>query len=163
MTSLRRSLRCSYAPVTLRLGEVWSGQTLLAVLYQRREQGRPSAWCLAPKASDFKAPAVVRTPRFGATDSRTLCGARGSMPRRGSVPHLGSVASRVALGDGTGYAKIEPDRNGVRVGDLAVVAKPVTWAGRVATVEVVAVPYGDRHILSTQLTATPRCRRELSS
>lgn len=160
--ALQKQFQCSYASVTLRLGEVLSSQPLLAVLYQRRERGRPSSWCLAPEPSDFSASVVVRTPGFGARDSRILCGARGSMPRRGSVPYLGSMAARVALDGGAGYAEMEPDRNGGRAGDFAVVAKPVTWAGRVAKVAIVAVPFRYRYLLSPQLTAIHDTRRACS-
>lgn len=88
-------------------------------------------------------------------ESRVLYGAMGSMPRRGSVPYLGSMAARIALEGGTGYVEMEPERNGGRVGDFAIVAKPVTWAGHVAKVAVVAVPYHDRHILLARLTDFP--------
>ena len=159
VVTLQKQFQCSYASVTLRLGEVLSARSLLAVLYQRRERGRPSTWCRAPEASDFRASVVVKTPGFGVRDSRILCGARGTMPRRGSVPYLGSMAAQVALAGGLGYAEMEPD--GGRAGDFAMVTKPVMWAARVAKVAVVAVPYRDRHVLSPQLTEISRSRRAL--
>ena len=128
---------------------------LLAVLYQRKEQGEPSSWCPAPEASDFKASVVVRTPGFGVRTSRMLCGVRGGMPRWGSVPYIGSLAARVALAGGFGYAEEEPSGGD---GDIAVAARPVIWYGRIAKVAVVAVPYGDRRILSPQLSGVARSR-----
>ena len=153
--ALKGQFQCSYASVALRLGEVLSRLPLLAVLYQRKEQGEPSSWCPAPEASDFKASVVVRTPGFGVRTSRMLCGVRGGMPRWGSVPYIGSMAARVALAGGFGYAEEEP---GGGDGDIAVAARPVIWYGRIAKVAVVAVPYGDRRILSPQLSGVARSR-----
>ena len=157
--SLQRRFQCSYASVALRLGEVMSRRPLLAVLYERRENGDPWTWCPAPEASDFRASVVVRTPGVEARDSRMLCGARGRMPRRGNSPHLGSMAARVALAGGSGYAEKEPAPGGGGGGDYAMVVRPVTWWGRVVKVALVAVPYSDRSVLSPQLTAIPASRR----
>ena len=157
--SLQKQFQCSYASVALRLGEVLSHRPLLAVLYERREEGDPWTWCPAPEPSDFRASVVVRTPGFEVRDSRMLCGARGRMPRRGSSPHLGSMAARVALAGGAGYAEKEPPTGGADGGDYAMMVRPVTWWGRVVKVALVAVPYRDRSVLSPQLTAIPASRR----
>ena len=156
--ALRKQFGCSYASVALRLGEVMGHRPLLAVLYERREEGDPRTWCPVPEASDFRASVVVRTPGFGVRDSRMLCGARGGMPRRGSVPYLGSMAARMALAGGVGYAEMEPPDEGGRDGDFAMVVKPVTWWRRVVKVALVAVPYRDRSVLSPQLTKISRSR-----
>ena len=153
--ALRGQFQRSYRSVALRLGEVMSHQPLLAVLYERREQGDPSSWCSAPEPSDFRASVVVRTPGFGVRGSPTLCGVRGGMPRWGSVPYIGSMAARLSLAGGFGYAEEEPAGGD---GNVAVAARAVTWYSRIAKVAVVAVPYGDRHVLSPQLTGLARSR-----
>ena len=153
--ALKEQFQCSYKSVAMRLGEVLGDLPLLAVLYERREQGDPSSWCPAPEASDFKASAVVRTPGFGIRRSGMLCGVRGGMPRWGSAPYIGSMAARVAMAGGFGYAEEQP---GCGDGDIAVAARPVIWYGRIAKVAVVAVPHGDRHILSPQRTGVARLR-----
>ena len=153
--ALKGQFQCSYRSVALRLGEVMSHLPLLAVLYERREQGDPSSWCPAPEASDFKASVVVRTPGFGIRNSSMICGVRGGMPRRGSMPYIGSMAARVAMAGGFGYGEKEPAGGD---GDIAVAARPVTWYGRIAKVAVVGVPYGDRQLLSPQRTGVARLR-----
>ena len=74
---------------------------------------------------------------------------------------MGSMAARVALEGGTGYAEMKPDQIGGRAGDFGMAAKSVSWSGRVAKVAVVAVPYRERSVLSPKMTEIPRSRRVL--
>ena len=53
------------------------------------------------------------------------------------------MAERVIIEGRAEYAEAGKD-------GLAVVAKLVYWGGQLAKVSVVAVPYGDRHVLQRQ-------------
>ena len=150
VVALRGHYDLSCSALTLRLGEVMRSQPMLAVLYERREKGDPGLWVKIPLMETFRASVAVRTPRFGVRDSRMLCGARGLMPVRGRPLSPGSMTERVVLTGRACYAELEPGRGGVRMGDMAMAARPVVWKGRVAKVAVIAVPYRDRSVLSPQ-------------
>ena len=152
VVALRSHYDLSYAALALRLGEVMRSQPMLAVLYERREEGDPGLWVEIPSIETFRASVAVRTPGFGVRDSRMLCGARGLMPVRGRPLSPGSAAERVVLTGRAGYAESEPGRGGARKGDMAMAARPVLWKGRVAKVAVIAVPHRDRSVLSPQLS-----------
>lgn len=165
--ALRQHYRRSYASVTLRLAEVLRQQPLLAVLYERRESGAPAAWTAPSTPGAFRATVVVRTPGFGVRTAGVLCGRRGGMPRRGRPPAPGSVAAQVVRCGRASYAEEEPSANGLVTGDVAVVAKPVVWHGRLAKIALVAVPYRDRAALRPQRTGAdvyhPRGRDVVTS
>ena len=161
VVALRDHYGLSCAALTLRLGEVMRAQPMLAVLYERREEGDPGHWVKTPSMDAFRASVAVRTPGFGSRDSRMLCGARGLMPVRGRPLSPGSMAESVVLTGRARYAEIEPGRGDDGTGDMAMAARPVVWKGRVAKVAVIAVPYGDRSVLSPQLSGEAfRHRRE---
>ena len=84
VVALRDHYNLSCAALTLRLGEVLRSQPMLAVLYERMEEGDPGLWVETPSIESFRATVAVRTPAFGVRDSRMLCGARGLMrgPRK---------------------------------------------------------------------------------
>ena len=149
VVALQKRYRRAYASVTLRLAEVMRGQPLLAVLYERRERGGPSAWAETPAPGAFRTSVVARTPGFSARSSRSLYGLRGGLLRRGMVPPPGSAAERVVLSGRPVYAEKEDDPGGR--GGAAVAARPVFWQGRLAKVAVVAVPHSDRSVLRPQL------------
>ena len=152
VVALRGHYGLSYAALALRLGEVMRSQPMLAVLYERREEGDPGLWVENPSMDTFRASVAVRTPGFGSRDSKILCGARGLMPVRGRTLSHGSLSERVVLTGRASYAEIEPGRRGGGTGDMAMAARPVLWKGRVAKVAVIAVPYRDRSVLSPQLS-----------
>ena len=139
--ALQRTYRCSYSSVTLRLAEVVAEPPLMAVLYERNEDGDPEGWTEPP---DLRATVVCRTRGFGSLDSELLCGMRGGVPIRGGRPSPGSLADRVV-----GSGRAEYDEDSV----FAVIARPVVWKGRLAKVAVVAVRYRHRAILKPQRPA----------
>ena len=126
-------------------------QPLMAVLYEREEEGNIAGWEQEPQPSRFKATVVARTPGFGARDGRILCGERGGRPRKDKSVSVGSLAHRVLLTRGAVYAEQEPGHNGAGPSDVAVAARPVIWYGRLAKIALVAVPYQDRAVLLPQL------------
>ena len=151
--ALQKQYGCSYATAALRLAEVMRRQPLMAVLYERQEEGEIARWDSQPPPSRFKATVVARTPGFGARADRLLCGERGGRPRKAKSVSPGSLAHRVLLSGSAAYAERRPGRNGNGAGpsDLAVAARPVIWYGRLAKIALVAVPYQDRAVLSPQL------------
>ncbi len=161
VVALRDHYNLSCAALTLRLGEVLRSQPMLAVLYERMEEGDPGLWVETPSIESFRVAVAVRTPAFGVRDSRMLCGARELMPVHGRPLSPGSIAESVVLTGGACYAELEPGRGGARKGDMAMAARPVVWKGRVAKVAVIAVPYRERSVLSAQLSGEAfRHRRE---
>ena len=136
--ALQRAYRCSYASVTLRLAETVRELPLMAVLYERNEDGDPEGWIEPP---ELLATVVCRTRGFGPPDSELLCGTRGGVPFRGRRPLPGSLADLVV---GSGRAEYDED------GGFAVIARPVIWKGRIAKVVVVAVRYRHRATLDPQ-------------
>ena len=74
--------------------------------------------------------------------SPLLCVCRGGIPHRNSPLPSGSLAERAVQSGRPEYAEEE---------GIAVGAKPVMRKGRVAKVAAVAVPYGDRAVLTPQL------------
>ena len=145
VVALQRHFGRSYASVTLRLAEVMRRQPLLAVLYERREQGEPVSWSEAAPAK-FRATVVARTPGFRVGVSRLLGGYRGGVPVRGRSLAPGALAEQVIIDGGMQYDEDE----------LAVAAQPMAWNGRLAKVIVVAVPYSDRAALQPQLSTAAR-------
>ena len=139
--ALQRTYRCSYASVMLRLAEVVTEPPLMAVLYERSEDGDPEGWFEPP---DLRTTVVRRTRGFGSPDSQLLCGARGGVPMRGRRPSPGSLADRVACS-----CRAEYDDDG----EVAVIARPVVWKGRIAKVAVIAVRYRHRAALDPQRPA----------
>ena len=152
VVALRDHYNLSCASLALRLGEVLRAQPMLAVLYERMEEGDPGLWVETPSIESFRATVAVRTPGFGVRDSRMLCGARGLMPVRGRPLSPGSVSEKVVLTGRACYAEQEPGRGNARMGDMAMAVRPVVWKGRVAKVAVIAVPYCERSVLSPQLS-----------
>ena len=149
--ALQKRYGCSYATAALRLGEVVRRQPLMAVLYEREEEGEIPGWDIQPPPSRFKATVVARTPGFGARAGRLLCGERGGRPRKDKSVSTGSLAHRVLLTGRAVYAEQAPGSNGAGPSDMAVAARPVFWYGRLAKIALVAVPYGDRAVLLPQL------------
>ena len=142
VAELQRVFRCSYASVTIRVGEVMTRQPLLAVLYEREGQGDPADWPAPTRLGDLRVRVVKRTAGLGAPRSRLLNGWRGGSPRKGKALSAGSVAEQAARSGRPEYA----------VGDgIALVATPVLWKGRLAKVIVVAVPWEQRRALEPQL------------
>ena len=65
--ALQRAFRCSYASVTIRLAEVLRQPPLMAVLYEREDEGDPAGW---PEPPGFRATVVRRDA--GLRDARLL-------------------------------------------------------------------------------------------
>ena len=140
----------AYSSLTLRLAEVMGERSLLAVLYERKEDGDPHLWSDGAAPEAFRAKVVAWTPGFRLT-ART-----GSpsclLPRRGCPPTPGSVTERVALTGRPVYVERVRGCDLWRAGDVTVAARPVLWQGRLAKVAVVAVPYRERSVLSPQFS-----------
>ena len=100
--ALQRAFQCSYASVTLRLAEALREPPLMAVLYERSDEGDPSGWTEPP---DLRATVVRRTRGFGTPASFPICGERGGLPRRGRPIPDGSLAERAARSARTEYAQ----------------------------------------------------------
>ena len=142
VVALHRVFRCSYAAAAIRLGEVMDRQPLFVTLYDRDETGDPADWPEGTETHALRAKVVTATAGFTPPTTPLLCGCQGGIPHRNSPLRSGSLAERAARSGRPEYAEEE---------GIAVVAKPVLWKGRVAKVAVVAVPYGDRAVLTAQL------------
>ena len=140
--ALQQAFRCSYAAVTIRLAEVMRRPPLMAVLYEREEEGDPAGWTEPPV---FRATVVRRTRGFGTPASLPISGFRGGVPRRGRPVPDGSLAEQAARYSRTEYVH---DRG------YATIARPVFWKGRLAKVVVVAVPDSDGAFLNPQVIAS---------
>ena len=142
VVALHRVFRCAYSTAAIRLAEVLDRQPLLAVLYEREEQGDPADWPAPTRLGDLRVRVMRRTAGMGQPRSRLLGGWRGGSPRRDKPLSAGSVAEQAARSGSPEYAE----------GDgLAVVATPVLWKGRLTKVIVVAVPLEHRRVLEPQL------------
>ena len=140
--ALQRAFRCSYAAVTIRLAEVLRHPPLMAVLYEREDEGDPEGW---PEPPQLRATVVRRTRGFGTTASFPISGFRGGAPRRGRLIPDGSLAEQVVR---YGTARYAHD------GGYTVIARPVVWKGKLAKVVVIAVPDPDRAVLNPQVIAS---------
>ena len=142
VAALHGVFRCSYAAAAIRLGEVMDCQPLFVALYERDEAGDPADWPERTAPHSLRAKVVTRTAGFMPPASPLLCGRRGGIPHRHKLLPSGSLAERAGRSGRAEYAEED---------GIAVAAKPVLWKGRVAKVAVVAVPAGDRAVLTAQL------------
>ena len=140
--ALQRAFRCSYASVTIRLAEVLRRPPLMAVLYEREDEGDPAGWTEPP---EFRATVARRTRGFGAPASFPISGFGGGLPHRGRSMPSGSLAAQAAR---YGTARYAHD------GGYAVIARPVVWKGKLAKVVVIAVPDPDGAVLGPQVIAS---------
>ena len=138
--ALQRAFQCSYASVTIRLAEVLRAPPLMAVLYERTDDGDLAGWADPP---DLRATVVRRTRGFRTPAS--FSGERGGVPRRGRPIPYGSLAEQAAR---HGTTRCAND------GSYAVIARPVLWNGKLAKVVVVAVQDSDSAILDPQVIAS---------
>ena len=139
VAALHEVFGCAYASAALRLAEVVRSVPLMVVLYEREERGDPAGWT---GRGVLRARVAKRTAGFGARRSQLLNGRRGGMPRKDKALPCGSLAERAAHSGRAEYAE----------GDgLAVIARPVSWKGRLAKVIVVAVPWEHYGVLEPQL------------
>ena len=152
VVALQETYRRAYSSLTVRLAEVMLHQPLLAVLYERMEDGEPREWAADPVPEAFTARVVVRTPGFRLrTRRRPLSNLRGLLPRRDAPPAQCSVAERVILTGRPVYVDRVSGYDLWRNDDVTVAARPASWHGRLAKIAVVAVPYRDRAVLRPQL------------
>ena len=153
VVALQRTYGRAYSSLTIRLVEVMRHQPLLAVLYERGEEGDPREWAADAPPEVFEAKVVARTPGFRLrTLRRPLSNLRGLLPRRGAPPAQCSVAERVILTGRPVYVERVSGYDLWQNDDVTVAARPASWHGRLAKVALVAVPYRDRSILRPQLT-----------
>ena len=85
--ALQRAFRCSYASVTIRLAEVLRHPPLMAILYEREDDGDPAGWTSRP------------------TSGRRWCGGRGASGLPSPSP---SPASGAASPAGAGPSRTAP-------------------------------------------------------
>ena len=130
---------CSYSSAALRLAEVVRDPPLMVVLYEREERGDPEGWT---EPAVLRARVVKRTAGFGARSSRLICGRRGGLPRKDKALPSGSLAERAVRSGEMEYAEAD---------NVAAIAKPVLWKGRLAKVILVTVPWERRSVLEPQL------------
>ena len=142
VVALHGVFRCSYAAAAIRLGEVMDGQPLFVALYERDDAGDPADWPEGTETQTLRAKVVKRTAGFTPPASPLLSGCRGGIPHRNSPLPSGSLAEQAVQGGRAEYAEED---------GIAVAAKPVLWKGRVAKVAVIAVPAGERAVLTPQL------------
>ena len=142
VVALHGVFRCSYAAAAIRLGEVMDCQPLFVALYERDEAGDPADWPEGTETHTLRAKVVKRTAGFTPPTSPLFCDCRGRIPHRNSPLPSGSLAEQAARSGRPEYAEED---------GIAVVAKPVLWKGRVATVAVVTVPFQDRAVLAPQV------------
>ena len=140
--ALQRAFRCSYASVTIQLAEVLRLPPLMAVLYEREDEGDPTGW---PEPPDFRATVVRRTRGFGTLASFPISDERGGLPQGGRPIPSGSLAEQAAR---YGTARYAHD------GGCAAIARPVIWKGKLAKVVAVAVPESDSAVLGPQMVAS---------
>ena len=133
---------CSYASVSLRMAEVACRTPLMVVLYERVERGDPAQWPALSKLGDLRVTVMKRTADMAPPRSRLLNGWRGGIPHKGKPLSAGSLAEQAARSGGPEYAEAD---------EIAVVATPVLWKGRLSKVIVVAVPWEQRRALAPQL------------
>ena len=142
----------AYSSLTIRLAEVMRNQPLLAVLYERKEEGDPREWAGDPAPEAFRATVVARTPGFRLrTRRRPLSHLRGLLPRRGAPPAQCSVAERIILTGSPVYVERVSGYDLWHNDDVTVAARPASWHGRLAKLAVVAVPHRGRSVLRPQL------------
>ena len=152
VVALQRIYGRAYSSLTLRLAEVMHHQPLLAVLYERKEEGEPQMWAPAAEPEVFRATVVARTAGFRLrTSKRPLSTLRGLLPRRGGPPTQSSVAERVIHTGRPVHVERVSGYDLWKADDVTVAARPVHWHGRLAKVNLVAVPYRDRSVLLPQL------------
>ncbi len=152
VVALQRTYGRAYSSLTIRLAEVMRHQPLLAVLYERTENGKPRQWAADTPPEVFNAKVVARTPGFRIrTRKRPLSNLRGLLPRRGAPPAQGSVAERVILTGRPVYVERVSGYDLWQNDDVTVAARPVSWHGRLAKIVLVAVPHRDRSVLRPQL------------
>lgn len=143
----------AYSSLTIRLAEVMNNQSLLAVLYERKEPGGPDRWKPVPSPEDFRATVVARTPGFRLrTVKKPMRYLRGYLPRRGAPPAQCSVAERVILTGRPAFVERVSGYDLWHADDVTVAARPVFWYGKLARVSLVAVPHWDRSVLKPQLS-----------
>ena len=99
--ALQREFHCAYSSVTIRLAEVVRTPPLMAVLYEREDEGDPAAWTETP---DLRAKVVRRTRGFGTPTGFPICGERGGLPRRDRPTPSGSLAEQAVRYGETRYA-----------------------------------------------------------
>ena len=142
VVALHGVFRCSYASAAIRLGEVMERQPLFVALYEKGEADDPADWPERTEPLALRAKVVTSTAGFTPPATPLLCGCRGRIPHRNSPLPSDSLAEEAAWSGRPEYAEEE---------GIAVAAKPVLWKRRVAKVAVVAVPAGDRAVLTAQL------------
>ena len=152
VVALHEAYGRAYSSLTIRLAEVMRNQPLLAVLYERREPGKPQRWNAIPSPELFRATVVARTPGFKLrTVKKPMRYLRGYLPRRGAPPSQCSVAERVVLTGRPAFVERVSGYDLWHHDDVTVAARPVFWYGKLARVSLVAVPYWDRSVLKPQL------------
>ena len=141
--ALQRAFRCSYASVTIRLAEVLRRPPLMAVLYEREDDGDPAGWTEPPELSSDGGAADA-----GLRDARPPS----PSPASGAASPGGADLSRTApwpsrppapAGRSTPRRAAWPSSPGRSI-----------WKERLAKVVVIAVPDRDGAVLDPQVIAS---------
>jgi len=156
----------SYASVAIRVREllkppvVDDGTDFLIAIYDRDSEGEPRQWEFKCCANDFCAGCVVKTPGIRLSKSKRRANYRSYLlPRRlfpvkGEMPAGGFIVDEVIEEKRPIYFEnVKFDMLGNN--QMALLARPVHWYGRLAKVILVAVRAKDSHLLQKQIDGLP--------
>lgn len=163
----------SYASVAIRVREllkppaVDDGVDFLIAIYDRNSEGEPREWDFDCCANDFCAGYVVKTSGIRLSRSRRRANYRSYLlPRRlfpvkGETPAGGFIVDDVIEWKRPiYYENVKFDMLGTN--NMALLARPVHWYGRLAKVILVAVRTRDSYLLQKQVEGLARLDKRLS-
>jgi hypothetical protein len=163
----------SYASVAIRVRELLKPPAVddvvdfLIAIYDRNSEGEPREWDFDCCANDFCAGCVVKTSGIRLSRSRRRANFRAYLfprrlfPVRGEKPALGFIVDEVIeTRKPIYYEKVMFDLLGEN--DIALVARPVHWHGRLAKVILVVVRKKDSYLLHKQIEGLAKLDKRLS-
>ena len=152
----------SYSSVAIRIKELLRPPIVndeldfMIAIYERMSNGKPSQWSYDCGSHEFIARCVVKTHGIRLSKSKRRVNFRSYLlPRRlfrvfGEKPALGFIIDEVIVTKRPVYYE-----NAIfdLIGDneMALLARPVRWYGRIAKVILVAVRRGDSYLLKKQV------------
>ena len=152
----------SYSSVAIRIKEllkppvVADGIDFLIAIYERQSEGKPQEWSFDCCPEDFQARCVVKTRGIRLSQSKRRANFRAYLfprrlfPVRGEKPATGFIVDEVVeQGQPVYYENAMFDLLGNN--ELALIARPVHWWGRMAKVILVAVRRKDSSLLQKQV------------
>jgi len=163
----------SYASVAIRVREllkppaVNDGVDFLIAIYDRNSEGEPRGWDFKCCANDFCAGCVVKTSGIRLSRSRRRANYRSYLlPRRlfpvkGEMPAGGFIVDEVIERKRPIYFEnVKFDMLGTN--QMALLARPVRWYGKLAKVILVGVRTRDSYLLQKQIDGLINLDKRLS-